>query len=174
MEAAENDGPVIAALEALWKAYENASDDFFAFFSADASVFSPSAPLRIEGRDAYRRHFGPFLGSQRRAAHFLHPRVLRLAAGGALVTCHVRIRVNYSSVDQRSRFRSTLVLVREGDGWKVAHLHISPLAAFAETPPGGGWRGARGARGGVAGSGMVEEITVLPDSPVAAPAAESE
>jgi ketosteroid isomerase-like protein len=132
---------VLAALDELWRLYEDAAPEFFDAFTEDASFFSPSSPLRIEGREEYRRLFGPQLGAQPRATQVLHPQV-RLLGGAALVTIHSRIRVNYSSVDQRI----TAVIVREGGRLKIAHLHMSPLVAPAGSEPGE----------------RVEEITVVP------------
>jgi hypothetical protein len=140
---------VLAALDELWELYEAAAPEFFDAFTEDASFFSPSAPLRIEGRSEYRRLFGAHLGAQRRASQRLHPSV-RLFVDSALVTLHSRIRVSYSSVDQRM----TVVMVREGGRLKVAHMHTSPLIAAAPKE-----------------AGLIEEITtveVAASGPVAA------
>lgn len=123
---------VLAMVEALWAAYEVGSPEFFDFFAEDASIFSPSFPTRLAGREAYRRHFGPHLAEQRRASHILHPEV-HLVGEGALVTYHSRVRVNYRSADNRT----TLLLVPQGGCLKVAHMHTSPLAA-PQSPETGG------------------------------------
>jgi hypothetical protein len=115
---------VLATVEAVWAAYEAGSPEFFDFFTEDASIFSPSFPTRLAGREAYRRHFGPHLKAQRRASHILHPEVC-FVGEGALVTYHSRVRINYSFVDNRI----TLLLVPQGGRLQIAHLHTSPLAA---------------------------------------------
>jgi ketosteroid isomerase-like protein len=135
---------VRAALEASLAAYEAASPEFFDYFTEDASFFSPSMPTRIDGRDAYRRYFGPQLGLQRRASHLLDLELRMLADGAALATFHNRIRVNYNCVD----LRATMVLVRQGELWKIAHLHMSPLNRPAATDT----------------TGLVEDITLVPAS----------
>lgn len=130
---------VLATVEALWAAYEVGSPEFFDFFAEDAAIFSPSFPTRLAGREAYRRHFGPYLAEQRRATQILHPQVL-LVGEAALVTYHSRVRINYRSADNRT----TLLLVPQGGRLKIAHMHTSPLAA--PQPPAAG--------------GLVEEIAV--------------
>src|SRR5690349_6902590 len=130
----------LATVEAFWAAYERGSQEFFDFFTDDASIFAFSAGLRFPGREAYRRVLGPKIGLQRRAAQILDPEVL-LVGDGALVTCHSRIRVHYRSVDSRV----TLLLVAAGGGFKVAHMHMSAL----QVPPGTGT------------SGLVEDVMGL-------------
>ena len=129
----------LATIAAVWDAYEAGSPEFFDFFTADATVFSASHPLRLEGREAYRRYFGPYLPEQRRATQVLHPEV-RLVGEGALVTFHSRVRVQHSSVDNRA----TLLLVPDGGRLKIAHMHMSPLNA----PQGAG------------GAGLQEDVAV--------------
>ncbi|HEY0512828.1 MAG TPA: nuclear transport factor 2 family protein [Thermoanaerobaculia bacterium] len=115
----------LATVDAVWAAYEAGSADFFDFFTEDASIFSLSFPVRMRGRESYRRYFGPYFQEQRRATQVLHAEV-RLVGEGALVTYHSRVRVNYNSVDNRT----TLLLVPEGDRLKIAHMHMSPLAVL--------------------------------------------
>src|SRR5690349_21392035 len=40
---------------------------------------------------------------------------------------------SWQGTDNSGRFRVTLVAVQEGDGWRLAHVHIGPL----QGPPGG-------------------------------------
>jgi ketosteroid isomerase-like protein len=42
-------------------------------------------------------------------------------------------RATYQGRDVSGKFRATQVLVRNGDGWRIASLHLSPIAE----PPGG-------------------------------------
>jgi ketosteroid isomerase-like protein len=115
---------VLATLDAFWAAYETVSPEFFDFFTEDAAIFAASYPLRLKGREAFRRYFTGFFDAQTRAVHFLHPEISPVGEG-ALVTLHVRIRVNYRCVDSRV----TLLLVPDGEDLKVAHYHMSPLHA---------------------------------------------
>lgn len=123
---------VLAVLYDCWAAYDAGSQAFFDFFTEDTSVFSPSFPTRLQGREAYLRFFGQQLGSQLRACQIFDPEV-RLVGDGAVVSLHSRIRIQYNSVDSRM----TLLLVPEGKALKIAHLHMSPLV----NPPGTGTEG---------------------------------
>ena len=40
---------------------------------------------------------------------------------------------SWQGTDNSGRFRVTLVAVQEGEGWRLAHVHIGPL----QGPPGG-------------------------------------
>jgi ketosteroid isomerase-like protein len=40
---------------------------------------------------------------------------------------------SWQGTDNTGRFRVTLVVVQEGEGWRLAHVHIGPL----QGPPGG-------------------------------------
>lgn len=132
---------VLATVEAVLAAYEAGSPGFFDFFTGDATVFSLSHPTRIEGGEDYRRASGASFQEPRRAVRTLHPEV-RLVGEGALVTLHLRLRINYRFLDNRVTF----LLVPEGEGLKVAHMHMSPLAASAPSET----------------RGLVEDVTLLP------------
>jgi SnoaL-like protein len=141
---------VLAAVEALWAAYDADSPEFFALLTDDATVFSLSLTTRLDGREAYRRCCESEPSPPRRATQLLHVDV-RLVGDGALVTCHQRIRINHGSVDARA----TLLLVPDGDLLKVAHLHLSPLAATQVDEA----------------AGLVEEVIAVPAPQVQPPAA---
>lgn len=115
---------VLATLDAFWAAYETVSPEFFEFFTEDAAIFSASHPVRLPGREAFRRYFTGFFDAQTRAVHVLHPEI-RPVGEGVLVTMHVRIRLNYRCVDSRV----TLLLMPVEEALKVAHYHMSPLHA---------------------------------------------
>jgi ketosteroid isomerase-like protein len=137
---------VLATVEAVWAAYEASSPEYFDFFTEDASVFPLSRPLRLQGREAYRRYFGRQFSLGKRASQILHPEV-RLLGEGALVTYHHRIRTDFKSLDNRT----TLLLVPDGGRLKIAHMHMSPLNSPQTSTPGG----------------LVEEVTLV--EPPAAP-----
>ena len=46
----------------------------------------------------------------------------------ALVTSRQSQRGNYQSHDIQGEFRATQLLVRDGDRWRLASLHLSPIA----------------------------------------------
>jgi ketosteroid isomerase-like protein len=124
LEARKKEERALAAVEALWAAYESGSTGYFDLFTADASIFPLASGTRLHGREAYRLYCGETFQDQQRATHLLHAEV-RLLGESALVTCHQRTRADYQSTDSRV----TLLLVPEEGGLKVAHLHMSPLAS---------------------------------------------
>jgi len=130
----------LATVQAAWAAYEAGSPDFFDFFTADASIFALYPSTRLNGREAFRTS-GAFQGAHpSRAVQLLNAEVRPLGEA-VLVTCHERTRSDYNSVDHRITF----LLVPEGDGLKIAHLHMSPLL-----------RGAR-----LDTRGLVEDVTTV-------------
>jgi ketosteroid isomerase-like protein len=123
---------VLAMLDDCWAAYEARSQTFFDFFTEDASVFSASFPIRLQGIEAYRRFFGPQLEAHLRGVHLFDPEVL-LVGDGALVSCHSRVRTSYNSLDSRM----TVLLVPQDERLKIAHLHLSPLGSPPATSTSG-------------------------------------
>jgi len=120
---------ILAALAASTAHYEAGSARYFDLFSPDATFFSAGEPLRLDTRQAFESAFGPHLGEQLRAYHFLGPRIQPLPPDGAVFTSHVRYRVNFTFVDMRL----TLVLARRQGAWQAIHLHLSPLPSSADT-----------------------------------------
>jgi ketosteroid isomerase-like protein len=134
---------VLATLYDCWEAYDAGTQEFFDFFTQDASVFSSSFPTRFQGLEAYRSFFSPQLASHLRGSHIFDPEV-RLVGEGAVVSFHSRVRTQYNSLDSRM----TLLLVpAEGGRLKIAHMHISLLGS----PPATGT------------SGLKEDIAELPE-----------
>ena len=41
---------------------------------------------------------------------------------------------SWQGTDKTGRFRVTLVAVQEGEGWRLAHVHIGPLQGPAQDP----------------------------------------
>jgi ketosteroid isomerase-like protein len=102
--------------------------EFAASFDPEATIFHPSAALkrRIEGRDALVASFqGIFadVPNQQPGPPYLSisPRDLRVQMLGdaAVVTFHLGSEPTLN--------RRTLVYVRRGDRWLIAHIHASAL-----------------------------------------------
>lgn len=103
---------------------------FFDAFEDDASVFTVSAPTRIDGVEEFRRGFEPHLtdGTPRRS-QILSPEI-KTSGPTAVVTFHNRIAIG----DQTTNLRTTLVLNKTKDVIRIAHLHNSPLASVGLPP----------------------------------------
>jgi len=107
---------------------------FAASFDSTATIFHPSAALmsRIEGRDSLVKSFqGIFkdIPSQRAGPPYLNirPRDLQIQMLGdaAVVTFHLGERPRLG--------RRSLVFVRRGDRWLIAHLHASSFVLPSDT-----------------------------------------
>ena len=107
---------------------------FAASFDSTATIFHPSAALmsRIEGRDSLVKSFqGVFkdVPGQRPGPPYLNIRprdvLVQMLGDAAVVTFHLgeRPRLN----------RRTLVFVRRGDRWLIAHLHASSFVPPADS-----------------------------------------
>ena len=104
---------------------------FRQFFSPDATMFHPSAPnqKRIDSSDEFEKAWqGVFAriqkSSGRSSPPYMHlePQDLKiqtLSAGVALVTFHLR--------DRNVLSRRTIVFRRDGNAWKIVHIHASNL-----------------------------------------------
>jgi ketosteroid isomerase-like protein len=107
---------------------------FAASFDSTATIFHPSAALmgRIEGRDSLVKSFqGLFkdIPNQRSGPPYLtiRPRdvLVQMVGDAAIVTFHLGERPRLS--------RRTLVFVRRGDRWLIAHVHASSFMPPADT-----------------------------------------
>ncbi len=138
---------ILAVLDQFREAYQSGSVELFDFLTEDVSVFSLSVPERFDGLEEYRRDFEPALVSGQRVSHFFDVDVRSLGETAALVTYHNRIRSEGFSMDNRT----TLLFVKEDETFKVAHMHVSPMAAPSQvtaTP-----------------EGMIEDIIELEEGP---------
>lgn len=106
------------------EAFENGDETFFDFFDPRVSLFTLSAPTRVDGRDVYRRGFEQFFLGTKRNSQILSPEVRLLGDDSAVMTFHNRIYVKGVSTN----IRGTVVFIRDQDGnLKCVHMHNSPL-----------------------------------------------
>lgn len=111
-------GEFIAAFNALDRVR------FDPLFADDATLFFPSAPFevrRVEGKETVLKWFGKFFDAMRARSGKLNiqPADLHVQDYGAVavVTFHLN---GGDDVGRR-----TLVLRKEGQAWKIVHLHAS-------------------------------------------------
>jgi ketosteroid isomerase-like protein len=106
------------------EAFESGDQSFFDYFDKNVSLFTLSAPTRVDGREVYRRGFEQFFLGVRRNSQILSPEVRLLGNDSAVMTFHNRIFVKGVSTN----IRGTVVFVRDQDGGlKCVHMHNSPL-----------------------------------------------
>jgi hypothetical protein len=139
-DAASDSAAVVSALDRFLTAFENLEwEPFRAAFSDSATVFhpSPSTPERVTGRATIDSTFRAVFADVRAHAadgppyHRLSPvdlRIQPLAPGIVLATFELR---NTERLGRR-----TVVFRREGDVWRIVHLHASNLPPTSSALPG--------------------------------------
>jgi ketosteroid isomerase-like protein len=96
-----------------------------------ADAFAGVGPFGfILTRDQWLARFANGLVNQSFAVTDLQVRDYGTAAVGIGVLAQ---ETSWQGTDNSGRFRVTLVAVQEGEGWRLAHVHIGPL----QMPPGG-------------------------------------
>ena len=119
---------VRTALQKVVSSYESGSKDFFNQFADDASLFTVSAPTRVDSREEYERGFGPVFYDTKRVAQVLSPEIRLLGNDAAVATFHNRVQVGGVA----NNLRATFVFQRNPKGeLKVVHVHNSPLGHTA-------------------------------------------
>jgi ketosteroid isomerase-like protein len=96
-----------------------------------AEAFAGVGPFGfILTRDQWLARFANGLVNRSFTVTDLQVRDYRTAAVGIGVLAQ---QTSWQGTDNSGRFRVTLVAVQEGEGWRLAHVHIGPL----QGPPGG-------------------------------------
>lgn len=127
--------PIMDAKQEVWQAVrawntafeQNDAEGFFRYMHDDVSLFVPSSPYRIEGKVPDRKGYDYGLASgHSRVAFFqeMQP-VIEVFGSAALVTYHTRGYYGPQGSEQLVILKETNVLVKEADGWKVVHVHLS-------------------------------------------------
>jgi ketosteroid isomerase-like protein len=113
-----------------WAAAEE-KNDAGALDELLAGAFAGVGPFGfILTRDQWLARFANGLVNRSFAVTDLQVRDFGTAAVGIGVLAQ---ETSWQGNDNSGRFRLTLVAVREGEGWRLAHVHIGPL----QMPPGG-------------------------------------
>jgi ketosteroid isomerase-like protein len=113
-----------------WAAAEE-KNDAGALDELLAGAFAGVGPFGfILTRDQWLVRFANGLVNRSFAVTDLQVRDFGTAAVGIGVLAQ---ETSWQGNDNSGRFRLTLVAVREGEGWRLAHVHIGPL----QMPPGG-------------------------------------
>jgi Calcium/calmodulin dependent protein kinase II association domain len=99
-------------------------------FTDTASILIPNVPYRLTRRDDEEEiHFSHVVDG-RGQVHFwqvLEPHVV-MAGGAAVVSYYARFNVGRAGESVIRCAKESLVLVRAGTSWKIAHLHNSPVS----------------------------------------------
>ena len=114
------------------KAWNNAfaandPETYFQFIHNDITLFLPSCPFRIEGKQDDREEFEYSLKKGwTRIGYFqeLQPKV-QIIGNTAIVTYHNRGTYGDGDREKSINLKETDVLVKEDGRWKVIHVHVS-------------------------------------------------
>jgi ketosteroid isomerase-like protein len=105
----------------------NDSETYFQFIHDEITLFLPSSPYRVEGKQDDREEFEYSLKKGwTRVGYFqeMQPRV-QIFGNTAIVTYHNRGTYGEGDNEKTANLKETDVLVREGGNWKVIHIHVS-------------------------------------------------
>ena len=116
---------VVDNMKQWQEAFEGGTPAFFDFFDEHVSLFTLSAPTRVDGREVYRRGFEQFFVGTTRNSQILSPEVRLLGPDSAVMTFHNRILLGGVSTN----IRGSVVFIRDETGkLKCVHMHNSPLS----------------------------------------------
>lgn len=105
----------------------NDSKTYFTFIHDDLTLFIPSSPYRIDGKQADKNEFEWSLSKSRTKVHLfqeLQP-VVQVFGNTAIVTYHNRGAYGPDGGEQMLYAKETNVLVKENGVWKIVHIHVS-------------------------------------------------
>jgi len=121
------DKDVHSFLDQFIQAYDRGDDSFFNYFDPKAAIYSVSSPSRLDGREAFRKSFGPHLKEKRSTK--IQGAEVHSYGNTAAVTYDAHIDAG----GHVHNTRCSLVLHRDAGGkLTVAQMHISSPPRTAE------------------------------------------
>lgn len=119
---------VIKAWNAAYEAGD--AEKFFGFFDENADFFTLTSATRIDDLHNFKNIFETSLKTKvKRKSVLLSPEV-KVFGDTAISTQHARISVGGVT----HSVRQTQVLRKADGGWKIIHLHVSPVEIKAVKP----------------------------------------
>lgn len=124
--------PEVAEVEQTVKAWnrsfaENNADSYFRFVHDGVTVFTPSCPYRIDGKQDDREEFEYTLNKGWSSVGYFQELQMKtqLIGNTAIVTYYSRATYGKGDDEKTVYLKETDVLVRESGSWKVVHVHVS-------------------------------------------------
>jgi ketosteroid isomerase-like protein len=105
----------------------NDIENYFTHIHNDLTLFIPSSPYRIDGKEDDKEEFEWSLSKSRTKVHFfqeMQPR-LQIYHDTAIVTYYTRGAYGPDGNEQIYYLKETNVLVKEDGKWKIVHIHVS-------------------------------------------------
>ena len=123
------EGKEILAIVKAWNDSftRNDNETYFTYIHDDLTLFIPSSPYRIDGKQDDKDEFDWSLSKSRTKVHFfqeLQPNV-QIYGNTAIVTYHNRGAYGPDGNEQVYYLKETNVLIKENDRWKIIHIHTS-------------------------------------------------
>jgi ketosteroid isomerase-like protein len=106
---------------------KNNASAYFSYIHNDLTLFTPSNPYRVDGKQEDQKEFEWSLGRSRTTVHFfqeLQPSV-QVYGNTAIVTYYNRGAYGPDGNEQMYYFKETDVLVKEDGKWLIVHIHVS-------------------------------------------------
>ncbi len=105
----------------------NDNEKYFTYIHDDLTLFIPSSPYRIDGKQDDKEEFEWSLSKFKTKVHFfqeLQPAV-QVYDSTAIVTYYNRGAYGPDGSEQIYYFKETDVLIKENGKWKIVHIHVS-------------------------------------------------
>ena len=105
----------------------NDTEGYFTHIHNDLTLFTPSSPYRIDGKQDDREEFEWSLKRSKTKVHFfqeLQPHI-QVYGNSAIVTYYTRGAYGPDSSEQIHYLKETNVLVKENGKWQIVHIHVS-------------------------------------------------
>ena len=105
----------------------NDSETYFTFIHEDLTLFTPSSPYRIDGKQDDKEEIEWSLSKLRTKVHFLQELQPHIQVYGntAIVTYYNRGAYGADGNEQIYYLKETNVLIKENSKWKIVHIHVS-------------------------------------------------
>lgn len=105
----------------------NDAETYFTYIHDDLTLFIPSSPYRIDGKQDDKEEFEWSLSKSRTKIHFfqeLQPHI-QVYDSTAIVTYYTRGAYGQDGNEQMHYLKETNVLHKENGKWKIVHIHVS-------------------------------------------------
>jgi len=105
----------------------NDNETYFTYIHDDLTLFIPSSPYRIDGKQDDKDEFDWSLSKSRTKVHFfqeMQPKI-QIYGDTAVVTYHNRGAYGPDGSEQVYYLKETNVLIKENEKWKIIHIHTS-------------------------------------------------
>ncbi|MBK8449541.1 MAG: nuclear transport factor 2 family protein [Saprospiraceae bacterium] len=105
----------------------NDNETYFTYIHDDLTLFIPSSPYRIDGKQDDKDEFDWSLSKSRTKVHFfqeMQPKI-QIYGDTAVVTYHNRGAYGPDGSEQVYYLKETNVLIKEDEKWKIIHIHTS-------------------------------------------------